>query len=58
MRGYTAAWVHCFLQGTVKAALTLSKPDLVLANPYGCALHTLQHMLYTVRKAWINMAQG
>ena len=58
MRGDTAARVRCFLHGTVKAALTLSKPDLVLANTYGCALHTLQHMLYTVRIAWINLAQG
>ena len=41
----TAARVRCFLQGTVKAALTLAKPNLVLANPYGGALHTLQHML-------------
>ena len=58
MREDTAAWVRRFLQGTVKAALTLSKPDLVLANPYGRALHTLQHMLYTVRIAWFNLAQG
>ena len=57
-QGREGTLLHCLLQGAGEAALTLSKLDLVLANPDGRAFHTLQRMLCEDRTALIHLARG